>query len=274
MSKAIALSDSTKYERNTPAIGVFVAGDPRIDAESRQRCVNICKMVADTLAERVKLPDGSPAKVVWAPMLVDGEAQADIVAKQFQDAGVKVLVCAPDTWAFPQLSVISLLQQFPTDTPINFTCGNSGPKPGVVFAHAVNGALAQYGRLSHLNVGTWPDTGLNPEMTEGTAQALVDWASAAVTTQALKGRRVVIFGHDSMGMETALAHVIPTRQPVRPRDHPAGHEAAGRHAQQEGVQRRGTEGAARRSSTATSASGWSCATPWTRSASTRAWRCT
>jgi L-fucose/D-arabinose isomerase len=73
-----------------------------------------------------------------------------------------VLVCAPDTWAFPQLSVISLLQQFPKDTPINFTCGNSGPKPGVVFAHAVNGALAQYGRLSHLNVGTWPDTGLNP----------------------------------------------------------------------------------------------------------------
>ena len=49
-------------------------------------------------------------------------------------------------------------------------------------------------------------------MTEGTAEALVDWAFAAVTTQALKGRRVVIFGHDSMGMETALAHVIPTRQ--------------------------------------------------------------
>ena len=88
-----------------------------------------------------------------------------------------MLVCAPDTWAFPQLSVISLLSQFPKDTPINFTCGNSGPKPGVVFAHAVNGAVAQYGKLSHLNVGTWPDTGLNPQMTEGTAQALVDWAT-------------------------------------------------------------------------------------------------
>jgi L-fucose isomerase len=134
-----------------------------------------------------------------------------VVARQFQDAGVGALVCAPDTWAFPQLSVISLVQQFPADTPINFTCGNSGPKPGVVFSHAVNGALAQYGRLSHLNVGTWPDTGLNPMMTEGTAQALCDWAAAAVTTVALKGRRVVIFGHDSMGMETALAHVIPTR---------------------------------------------------------------
>ena len=149
--------------------------------------------------------------MVYAPILVDGEKQADIVAKQFQDAGVNILVCTPDTWAFPQLSVISLLQQFPTDTPINFTCGNSGPKPGVVFAHAVNGAIAQYGRLSHLNVGTWPDTGLSPKMTDGTADALVDWAFAAVTTQALKGRRVVIFGHDSMGMETALAHVIPTR---------------------------------------------------------------
>ena len=213
MGNAIGLADAVeKFERNTPAIGVFVAGDPRIDADSRLRCQNVVNMVADALADRVKQPDGSPARVVWAPILVDGEAQADIVARQFQDAGVKVLVCTPDTWALPQLSVISLLQQFPKDTPINFTCGNSGPKPGVVFAHAINGALAQYGRLSHLNVGTWPDTGLNPVMTEATAQALTDWAAAALTTQALKGRRVVVFGHDSMGMETALAHVLPTRQ--------------------------------------------------------------
>jgi len=211
MGKAIGLLQSDQFERNTPAIGVFVPGDPRIDPDSRERCRNIVKMVADVLAERVKLPDGSSARVVYSTTLVDGEPQADLVAKQFQDAGVKVLVCTPDTWAFPQLSVLSLLQQFPKDTPINFTCGNSGPKPGVVFAHAVNGAIAQYGRLSHLNVGTWPDTGLQPEMTEGTAQALTDWASAALTTQALKGRRVVIFGHDSMGMETALGHVIPTR---------------------------------------------------------------
>jgi len=213
MSKAIGLSDSVaEYRRNEPAIGVFVAGDPRIAEEDRQRCRNICQMVAEVLAESVKLPDGSPARVVWAPILVDGEPQADIVVKQFQDAGVRVLVCAPDSWAFPQLSVLSLLAQFPKDTPINFTCGNSGPRPGVVFAHAINGALAQSGTLSHLNVGTWPDTGLHPQMTAGTAHALADWAAAAVTTQSLKGRRVVIFGHDSMGMETALAHVLPTRR--------------------------------------------------------------
>ncbi|MDH7485307.1 MAG: hypothetical protein QHJ81_03425 [Anaerolineae bacterium] len=212
MTEAIRLGETVSAEARTPAIGVFVAGDPRIDEESRQRCRNIVKMAADILAQRVKLPDGSPARVVWSPVLVDGEAQADLVARQFLDAGVRVLVCTPDTWAFPQLSVISLLQQFPKDTPINFTCGNSGPKPGVVFSHAINGALAQYGRLAHLNVGTWPDTGMHPVMTEATAQAMVDWAFAAVTTQALKGRRVVIFGHDSMGMETALAHVIPTRR--------------------------------------------------------------
>ena len=212
MAKAVALAESVKkIERNAPVIGVFCAGDPRIDADSRTRCRNIVRMAAEILADRVKLPDGSPVEVVYAPILVDGEKQADIVAKQFQDAGVNVLVCTPDTWAFPQLSVISLLQQFPKDTPINLTCGNSGPKPGVVFAHAVNGALAQYGRLSHLNVGTWADTGLEPKMTDSTADALVDWAFAAVTTQALKGRRVVIFGHDSMGMETALAHIIPAR---------------------------------------------------------------
>ena len=213
MPKAIELSDAAGHsDRRTPAVGVFVPGDPRIDTESRQRCRNIVRMVADILAERLKLPDGSPARVVYSPVLVDGETQADTVAAQFHTAGVKILVSTPDTWAFPQLSVISLLQQFPPDTPINFTCGNSAPKPGVVFAHAVNGALAQFGRLSHLNVGTWPDTGMDPVMTGGTADALVDWGFAALTTQALKGRRVVVFGHDSMGMETALAHVLPTRR--------------------------------------------------------------
>lgn len=82
---------------------MFIAGDPRIDEQSRQRCRNIVKMVANVLAERVKLPDGAPARVVYSPILVDGEPQADIVAKQFQDAGVKALVCTLDTWAFPQL---------------------------------------------------------------------------------------------------------------------------------------------------------------------------
>jgi len=193
-------------------IGVCATGDPRIDEESRQRAVNIIKMAADILAEHVRTPDGAAVPVVWSDVLVDGEPQADTVARQFKDAGVNILVCVPDTWAFPQLSLISLLQQFPEDTPLNLTCGNSGPKPGVVFVHAASGAISQYGRLVHINVGTWPDTGMEPVMTEQTADDLVDWAYAAVTKQALQGRRVVIFGHDSMGMETALAHVIPTRK--------------------------------------------------------------
>jgi L-fucose isomerase len=158
------------------------------------------------------MPCGEAVEVVYSPILVDGERQADMVARQFEAAGVNVLVAVPDTWAFPQLGLISLLSQFPEDTPINLTCGNSGPKPGVVFVHAASGAVSQYGKLIHINVGTWPDTGQDPVMTDSTAEALVDWAYAAVTKVALKGRRVVIFGHDSMGMETALAHIIPTRR--------------------------------------------------------------
>ena len=48
-------------------------------------------------------------------------------------------------------------------------------------------------------------------MSERTARDLIDWCYAAVTTVALRGRRVVVFGHDSMGMETALPHVLATR---------------------------------------------------------------
>jgi len=205
------LADIKKAEPKAPVIGIFSPCDPRVDKASRIRCQNIVKMTAETISGQVVLPDKTPVEVVYSNVLVDGEAQADIVAQQFRRAGVNILVCAPDTWAFPQLTTISLLQQFPKDTPINITCGNSGPKPGVVYAHALNGAISQYGKMAALNVGTWPDTGSNPKMTAETAKNLIDWCYAAVTTVALRGRRVVILGHDSMGMETALAHILATR---------------------------------------------------------------
>ncbi len=205
------LPNIRKATPNVPVIGIFATSDPRIDQASRTRCKNIAKMAADCISGSVVLPDKTPVPVVYSTVLIDGEAQADIVAQQFRKAGVDILVCVPDTWAFPQLTTISLLQQFPPNTPINITCGNSGPKPGVVYAHALNGAISQYGRMVTLNVGTWPDAGMDPKMTEQTAKNLIDWCYAAVTTVALRGRRVVILGHDSMGMETALAHVIPIR---------------------------------------------------------------
>jgi L-fucose isomerase len=210
-AKAVRLPDIKKAGPKLPVIGVFAACDPRIDAASRTRAQNIIRMTAEIISGSVLMPDKQAVSVVYSTILIDGEAQADIVGEQFRKAGVDILICVPDTWAFPQLTGISLLQQFPKETPINITCGNSAPKPGVVYAHALNGAISQYGRMVTLNVGTWPDTGMNPVMSEKTAKNLIDWCYAAVTTVALRGRRVVVFGHDAMGMETALAHILPTR---------------------------------------------------------------
>ena len=211
MGKAIRLGTHNLPNTKDPVIGVFAPCDFRIDDEARKRTQNIIGMTADLVADAVKMADGRGVKVVYSDVLIDGEKQADMVARQFEAAGVNILVSVPDTWSFPQPTLISFLSQFPKDTPLNLTCGNSGPKPGVVYVHACSGAISQYGRLVHINVGSWPDTGQMPKMTEGTARALVDWCYAAVTYQCLKGRRVMIFGHDSMGMETALTHIIPMR---------------------------------------------------------------
>ena len=212
MAKAQKLSSGDQGKSSIVTFGVCAACDPRVDQESRERAVNIIEAIANRLAAQVKMPDGESVNVVWTPVLIDGEKQADVVAQQFEGAGVNAIICTPDTWAFPQLTLMSLLAHFPSDLPVNITCGNSGPKPGVVYAHAVNGALAQAGRLTHLNVGNWPDFGMNPAPSEKTIGALVDWCYAALTYTGLKGRRVVVFGHDSMGMETALAHINPTRK--------------------------------------------------------------
>ena len=209
--KATKLTNKEIDKTELPVIGIFATCDPRIDKDSRTRAKNIVKMAANQIAGHVVSPDKKEIPVVYSEILVDGERQADQVSLQFKKAGVNIIICVPDTWAFPQLTVISLLAHFPNDTPFNFTTGNSGPRPGVVFTHATNGALAQSGRLSHINVGSWNDVGIDPIMTKKTKESLIDWCYAAVTFQALKGKRIVVFGHDSMGMETALPHVSATR---------------------------------------------------------------
>ena len=119
MPKSVKLPQRASLSRTPVTFGVFATCDPRVDAPSRRRARNIVNRVADVVADNVTMPDSRPARVVWSPILVDGEPQADLVAQQFRKAGVDALICAPDTWAFPQLGLISVLQQFPKDTPIN-----------------------------------------------------------------------------------------------------------------------------------------------------------
>jgi L-fucose isomerase len=223
-SEAKHLPNIRRATPKHPVIGVFATSDPRIGQDDRKRCQNIAKMAADCISGAVVLPDNTPVDVVYSTVLVDSEAGADIVAQQFRKAGVDILVCVPDTWAFPQLTTISLLQQFPPNTPLNITCGNSGPRPGVVYAHATAGALAQYGRMVSLNVGTWPDTGLNPQMTQQTAKNL----SPART----KGPD---FRARLNGNGNRPGPYYPYQKHFRPRNHPPRYEALSRHAHKESL---------------------------------------
>ena len=92
MAKAKRLSAAIESKPRAVVFGVCVTADPRIDAPSRQRCVNIAAMTAEVIARNVTVPDGTPVEVVWSDVLVDGEKQADMVAGQFRDAGVDAIV--------------------------------------------------------------------------------------------------------------------------------------------------------------------------------------
>ena len=143
MAKAQLLQQPPKNVIKAPVIGVCTPADPRVNDTVRERVKNIIAQVAQEIARGVKLPGGDPVNVVYSDVLIDGEAQADAVARQFKDAGVNIIVMCPDTWAYPQLSAMSLLSHFPKETPVNITCGNSAPFPGVVYYHAQSGALSQ-----------------------------------------------------------------------------------------------------------------------------------
>ena len=80
--QAVCLPAIEKATPKVPVIGVFATSDPRIDAESRTRCQNIARLVAERLAGAVVMPDQSPVAVVYSDVLVDSEAQADVVSQQ------------------------------------------------------------------------------------------------------------------------------------------------------------------------------------------------
>ena len=131
MTKAKRLPLSRTVKQASVTFGVCAPADPRIDQESRDRTVNIVETLAEEIGRKVKMPDGTSVNVVWAPLLIDGEKQADIVARQFRDANVDAVVCTPDTWAFPQLTLISLLAHMPDDMPINIIMETSETNKGI-----------------------------------------------------------------------------------------------------------------------------------------------
>ena len=117
MSKAKELLIESKAADKAVTFGICAACDPRIDNDSRVRTVNIIKKIAGIVADQVKMPGGEAVKVVWTPLLIDGEKQADAVADQFKSEGVDAIICTPDTWAYPQKTMMSLMAHFPDDMP-------------------------------------------------------------------------------------------------------------------------------------------------------------
>ena len=210
--------------------GVVGTGDPRIDAASRERCANIVKIVADHVAASVRMPDGTPAEVVWTPLLVDGEKQADIVGRMFREAGVDAVICTPDTWAFPQLTLMSLLAHLPADMPVNITCGNSGPKPGVVYAQAVDGAISADRPPDALERRQLAGHRLAPAAHRGHGQRSGGLVLRRADARGIEGtsRGGLWTRFDGHGNRPRAC--VATRRHLRPGNHPSRHEAPGRHA--------------------------------------------
>ena len=201
-----------KKKAGIPSLGVFVPCDRRIVEEARKRAFNIGLRTARLLADRLKLPDGSPPNVFFCSRLVDSEATADLAALEMKDAGVEALFIVPDTWFFPGKSAMALTAHFPPTTPLACVGGNNAPMPGVVGIDALVGAYAQTGRLCPMVIGDMPETGINPDFDDKAKEEIVDLAYAVLTSVALRGKRFLAVDTDSMQMETALNHVHAARR--------------------------------------------------------------
>ncbi|MFW5751129.1 MAG: hypothetical protein ACOCZK_05725 [Planctomycetota bacterium] len=200
-----------KPSKGSTTVGLFAPCDPRIDADSRTRALNIVTMTGNIL-KGIKLPLKQRLGIYVASRAVEGEADADAVAAEFKTNGVEAICIVPDTWFYPGRTALALTAHFPRSTPICFLAGNNAPKPGVVGVDAGVGAYAQTGILTHAIIGNMPETGMNPEFDDTTKGEILDLVWAMVAAVWLRGKRVVCADVDSMQMETALNSVHAARR--------------------------------------------------------------
>jgi L-fucose isomerase len=205
-----------KNEVSGPVVGVSAVIDGREEAMKRQeaRVRKVARMVAELVDKEFPHIDGKPAHVVLADELVKDAASACRVGRQFRHEGVEVLLSYDDVWAYPGELEGLLLQNISMgQIPVAHVSGNSATWPGVVYACAATGMLAQWGYLVHRIVGDVTEKGgLAMDFTAELKADLLDWLAAATTFADMWGTPYASFGGHSMNMETGLAHVIPARR--------------------------------------------------------------
>jgi len=199
-----------------PVIGVSAVIDGREAAMKRQkgRVERVARMLAEFVDGECPHVDGRPAAVCVADELVRDAASAQRVGRQFRRAGVQVLLCYDDVWAYPGELEGLLLQNIGMgQIPAAHVSGNSAAWPGVVYACAATGMLAQWGYFAHRIVGDVVEKDEMPAaFSAGLKADLSDWLAAATTVADMWGTPYASFGGHSMNMETGLAHVIPARR--------------------------------------------------------------
>ncbi len=206
----------SKEEVSGPVIGVSAVIDGREAAMKKQqaRVEKVAHMVASLVDEESEHIDGKRSHVVLADELVKDAASAQRVGRQFRSEGVEVLICYDDVWAYPGELEGLLLQNISVgQIPTAHVSGNSAAWPGVVYACAATGMLAQWGYLVHRIVGDVTEENEMPvEFSPGLKADLLDWLAGATTFADMWGTPYASLGGASMNMETGLAHVIPARR--------------------------------------------------------------
>ena len=143
-------------EVSGPVIGVSAVIDGREAAMKKQkpRVERMAQMLAGLISDEFTHIDGRPSHVVVADELVHDAASAQRVGRAFRLAGVEVLVCYDDVWAYPgELEGLLLQNLSMGQIPVAHVSGNSATWPGVVYNFAATGMLAQWGYFVHRIVG-------------------------------------------------------------------------------------------------------------------------
>jgi L-fucose/D-arabinose isomerase len=186
---------------HVPTIAITPVADGRSGAyeDNQERTWRMVEKIHTLLTAKVKLPDGTPVRVVTAPEIVYGARSGALAQAYYTRQGVSANIWVSRSWAYSD-ELMSACQGLGSSEWQQAAYGlNQTDRPGAVWLKAFCAAMDEKKRpiFSIYNPDLENENGALPP---GVAEKLVRFARCAAAAAEMRGKNYLSVGGVSMGI--------------------------------------------------------------------------
>jgi len=186
---------------HVPTIALAPVADGRTGAYETnvEKTWRMTAKVYDLIANNVRLPDGTPVRVVVAPEIVYGPRSGAVAQKHFAEQGVSACIFLSRSWAYSD-ELMSACQGIGSSEWQLCAYGlNQTDRPGAVWLKAFTAAMDEKGRPIFCIYSPDLESEDGP-LSPFVAERLLRFARCAAAVAEMRGKNYLSIGSVSMGI--------------------------------------------------------------------------